>query len=121
MMTLILLGRVLFGGYFLYSGFGHFKNAKSMVGYAKMKGIPSPDISVMVTGLLLILGGAGIILNINIQLSIILVLVFLVPTTFIMHAFWKGGDANARMSEHINFMKNLALIGALLMMLGFYM
>jgi hypothetical protein len=33
-----------------------------------------------------------------------------------MHAFWKVTDPMHKMSETINFTKNLALIGALLMM-----
>jgi uncharacterized membrane protein YphA (DoxX/SURF4 family) len=84
--------------------------------YAKSKGVPSPRVAVLVGGALLILGGLGFILDMDIQIAALALLLFLVPTTFMMHAFWKVTDPMHKMSETINFTKNLALIGALLMM-----
>jgi uncharacterized membrane protein YphA (DoxX/SURF4 family) len=119
MEALIVLGRVLFGGYFLYSGIGHFKNLNNLTAYAKSKGVPSPNVAVILTGLMLILGGAGILLNQFIGLAVVLIILFMIPTNFIMHAFWKKGlDAQNKMNDQISFMKNMALIGALLMMLN---
>jgi uncharacterized membrane protein YphA (DoxX/SURF4 family) len=48
----------------------------------------------------------------------IALLVFLLPVTFIMHNFWSIDDEMARMGEMINFMKNWALTGSLLMFLA---
>ncbi len=113
MLALTLIGRVLFAGYFLYSGISHFTNGKGMAGYAKSKGIPAAELAVMGTGVLLIVGGAGLLLNTYVQESLVLLLIFMIPTTFAMHAFWKAGHE----AEKIGFMKNLALIGAILMFL----
>ncbi len=117
MTSIMLLGRLLFAGYFLYSGINHFQNSKGMAGYAKSKGLPSPEMAVLITGVMLVVGGAGLLMNLYVSQSVLLLLAFLIPTTFIMHAFWKGGDAMAKMSEKVAFTKNMALIGALLMML----
>lgn len=120
MAALAIFGRVLFGAYFLYSGINHFKNQKSLAGYAKFKKVPSPEFAVVLTGVMLIVGGAGIILGINYfytQASALILTLFLVPTTFIMHNFWEEKDAQAKMNDQIAFMKNIALIGALLMFL----
>ena len=116
--TLFILGRVVFGVYFAWSGLNHFINMKAMTGYAASKKIPSPEMAVMGTGLLLLLGGLGMALNINMRMAAILLLIFLIPTTFLMHAFWNDHDAMAKMGNRVNFMKNCALIGALLMILG---
>jgi hypothetical protein len=35
-----------------------------------------------------------------------------------MHAFWKLKDPMARMSDMVNFSKNLALLGAVLLLLA---
>jgi putative oxidoreductase len=43
---------------------------------------------------------------------------FLVPVTIMIHPFWKVQDPAAKMGEMINFTKNLALLGAVLMMLA---
>jgi putative oxidoreductase len=111
---LTFLGRILFGAYFVYSGYNHFKNQKSYIGYAKHKGVPSPEFAVPLTGLLLVLGGLGFFLNLLIIQASFLLLIFMIPTTLMMHAYWKEKDPAARANEHIAFMKNLALIGALL-------
>jgi putative oxidoreductase len=116
-MAIYILGRVIFGAYFIYSGFNHFKNEKAMTGYAKSKGIPSPRLAVLGSGAMLLIGGLVFLLNMNIDQSVVLLLVFLVPTTFLMHAFWKISDPMHKMTEQVSFTKNLALIGALLMML----
>ena len=36
-----LLGRMLFGGFFLYNGINHLRQAKSMGSYAEAKGVPA--------------------------------------------------------------------------------
>ena len=116
-MAIAILGSIVFGAYFVYSGFNHFKNEKMLTGYAKSKQVPSPRLAVLGTGALMILGGLGFILQMYFQESAVLLLIFLVPTTFMMHQFWKVSDPAHKMNEQINFMKNIALIGALLMML----
>jgi putative oxidoreductase len=44
---------------------------------------------------------------------------FLIPVTFIIHPFWKIQDPAAKMGEMINFTKNLALLGAVLILLAY--
>ena len=38
-----LIGRIIFGGYWLMASFNHFKNLNYMSEYAKAKGTPSPN------------------------------------------------------------------------------
>lgn len=122
MSSIFILGQIIFWGYFLYSGINHLQHQKNMAGYAKSKGVPMASLAVTVTGIMLILGGAGVMFNGIIfnmfQQSVILLIVFLVPTTFMMHNFWKDTDPMQKMNSQVSFMKNVALIGALLMMLG---
>lgn len=116
-MAIFILGRIIFGAYFVYSGFNHFKNEKMLTGYAKSKGVPSPRAAVLLSGAMLIVGGLGFLVNMQTQQAALLLIIFLVPTTLMMHAFWKASDPTHRMNETVAFTKNLALIGALLMML----
>ena len=118
MIYLFLLGRILVGGYFIMSGYNHFKNLRGLTGYAQSKGVPMPKAAVLLTGAMMFLGGLGILLGAYIELSVLLLSVFLVITTFQMHQYWKISDQMARMGEEINFKKNLALLGALLIMLA---
>ncbi len=116
MNVLFLIGRLIFGGYFLMNAWGHFKHLDSMTGYAQSKGVPSPRAAVFIGGVLLMLGGLGVVFGIAPEASLALLIIFLVPVTFMMHAYWKDTDPNTRMGNRINFYKNVALIAALLMM-----
>lgn len=118
MQILFLIGRILLGGYFLYSGIGHFKSLAGMTGYAKMKKVPAAKAAVVIGGIMLALGGLSILLNRYAILGMCLLVVFLIPTTLMMHAFWKETDGQARMGEQIQFTKNLALIGALILLVS---
>ena len=116
MNILFLIGRIIFGGYFLMNAWNHFKYSEPMSGYAASKGVPFPKVSVLFGGVLLLLGGLGIVFGIAPEASLALLVIFLVLVTFKMHAYWKVTDPNMQMGERINFYKNLALIGALLML-----
>jgi putative oxidoreductase len=117
MEILFLVGRITFGGYFIMAGLNHFKYKKSMARYASSKGVSSPEFAVMGTGLLMLLGGLGVLLGVYTQVALWLLIIFLVPASFKMHNFWTVQDPAAKMSEQINFMKNMALAGAALMMM----
>lgn len=118
MDILFLIGRVVFGVYFLMNGINHlFSKTGMLTGYAQSKGVPSPKLAVYLSGLLIFLGGLGMLLGIYVELSLWLIAVFLLFVTFKMHQFWKVDEPMARMSEMVNFTKNMALLGATLMLL----
>lgn len=113
---LFLIGRILYGGFFVMNGMNHFTKMGMMKGYAASKGVPVPALTVPFTGLLLLFGGAGVLLGVSVQWALLAVIIFLVPVTFIMHKFWAVTDPMMKMGEMVNFTKNMALLGATLMM-----
>lgn len=118
MQALFLIGRILLGGYFIYNGYNHFKNLNNMAGYAKMKRVPAAKAAVALSGAMLALGGLAVVINKFAILGMCLLVLALLPITIMMHKFWKESDMQARMGERINFTKNLALIGALLLLIS---
>jgi uncharacterized membrane protein YphA (DoxX/SURF4 family) len=114
---LFLVGRILYSLIFLMSGMGHFMRLEQMAPYAQAKGVPAPKLAVAGTGLLLLLGGLSVLLGFYPTIGLILLIVFLVPTTLMMHRFWEVEDPLQRQMEMVNFNKNLALAGAALMLL----
>ena len=114
MEYLFLVSRILFGGFFLLNGINHFLKGDMMTQYTTAKGVPAPKIAVYGTGLLLILAGLGIISGVYVVWAVLALVIFLIPITFIMHAFWKATEPNMKMTETIMFMKNIALTGAAL-------
>lgn len=118
MSVVLLIGRIILGGYFLYAGLHHFTSLEHMAGYAKMKGTPAPQAAVAGSGVLLILGGLSLLLGVLPMIGCILLLIFLAGASPVMHDFWKVQDPQQRAGEMINFSKNLALAGAVLMILA---
>jgi len=114
MRETFLLGRVLAGGYFIYSGVKHFVDLPAMSGYVAHKGIPMPAAAVIVAGVLLLIGGVSLLFGLVPKVGIVALTLFLVPVTLLMHPFWREQGA-ARAMDLINFTKNFGLLGAVLM------
>jgi uncharacterized membrane protein YphA (DoxX/SURF4 family) len=115
---IFIIGRVLLGGFFINSGISHFKGIAMMSGYAQMKGVPLPKASVAFSGVLLLVGGLSILLGVYPTVGVAALAIFLLPVTYMMHAFWKVQDPMAKMGEMVNFTKNMALLGAALTLLA---
>ncbi len=120
MNIILLVGRIIFGGYFLFMGINHFLKLNSNTGYAQSKGIIFPKFSVIITGILLALGGLGIVLGMYVNIALLFLVLFLIPTTILMHNFWKETEPGKRNAEMYGFLKNMALLGAIIMMYAMY-
>jgi putative oxidoreductase len=112
MEIVLLIGRILFGGFFIMSGINHFQNLVMMSGYAQSKNVPYARLAVIVTGLMLVVGGASVLLGIVPIVGLIVLILFLLSTLITMHDFWNMKDPQQRAAEQVNFLKNVALIGA---------
>jgi uncharacterized membrane protein YphA (DoxX/SURF4 family) len=112
-----VLGRILYGGFFVLGGIGHFQHLDMMSGFAQSKGVPAPKLSVIFSGLLIIVGGLCVILGYHVRIGLACIVLFLVPVTFLMHNYWVETEMMPRINQRVNFQKNIALLGAALMML----
>ncbi len=117
MEFVFLLGRLMFGSFFVMNGINHFIQKKGLTEYARSKHIPSPEVAVALSGAVLFVSGISIVFGIFIPIALFGLIIFLFITSFTMHAFWKDTDTQTKMTNNINFMKNMALLGACLMML----
>jgi putative oxidoreductase len=113
MEWVLLIGRIIFGGFFAFSGLNHFMNLGMMSGYAESKGTPAPKVAVAGSGVLLLVGGLSVALGVLPVIGLLLIVVFLLPTSILMHDFWAAPEEE-KMNEQINFMKNMGLAGAAL-------
>ena len=112
-----LIGRILYGGFFVVMGMNHFTKFSAMAGYASSKRVPFPSVAVVVTGLMIVFGGLGIVTGVYVQLAVLLIVIFLFFVTITMHNFWAVNDGQEKMLQMVHFLKTLALLGAGLMML----
>jgi putative oxidoreductase len=116
MEELFLAGRLLLGGFYLSSAVHHFTDLESLARYAGSLGVPLPTVAVAVAGILLAIAGVTLILGIYPDIGIAALVLFFVPVTVVMHAFWADRDPATRQIELVNFGKNVALLGSSLML-----
>ena len=114
----LLLGRIITGGFFIMNGFNHFTKLSMMAPYAQSKGLPAAKAGVAGTGVMLLLGGLSLLLGYHPTVGAILLVVFLLATSFTIHNFWTVKDPQQKMGEMVHFSKNIALLGFVLMTLG---
>jgi len=118
MAVVFLIGRVILGGYYLFNAFNHFTRLGMLSGYAASKRVPAPRVLTLVAGVLLLLGGLSILLGVYPVAGVVALAIFFIPVTFWMHDFWAVQDPMQKMTQMVNFTKNLALLGAALMLLA---
>lgn len=116
----VLIGRLLFSAIFISSGVNHLTKRKHMAEYAGAMGVPMANAAVVISGLMILAGGAMVALGVWGDLGAVLILAFVVPTTAVMHGFWKFDDDQMRQQQQIHFMKNVAMTGGALVLLGWY-
>lgn len=113
-----LIGRILVGLFYLMNSANHFTNVDMMSGYAASKGVPAARLAVLGSGLLLVVAGLSILLGYQPVIGVVAIVLFFLPVTFMMHNFWAVEDPQAKQTDQINFMKNMALMGSALMYLA---
>jgi len=111
------LGHLFLSGIFITGGFTAFLNPGYRVNTVTKAGIPEPKLAVEVNGLAMTIGGAMLALDLAPKLAATILIGCLVPTTIFGHPFWSETGAVARNSQQTHFMKNLGLLGGLLIVL----
>lgn len=113
-----MLGRLIFGGFFLYNGIHHLRDRKQLAQYAAAKGVPLAEAAVVGSGAMLLAGGTSILLGVKPKVGALAILGFLTAVSPVMHNFWAQEEPQMRQNDMIHFAKNLAMAGAALALLG---
>ena len=112
-----LVGRILISFIFLFDAFDsifYFKDTKeTMVSYGLNW---NQDLLLFGGVFLLLLGGTLVLIGYRSSFGAILLLLYWVPVTFIVHSFWNDPE-DIRRFQSVMFTKNMAIVGGLLMVL----
>jgi putative oxidoreductase len=113
----VLCGRLLFSLIFILSSFGNF--SQGTIAYAAHQGVPAAGVLVPVAGVLALLGGLSILFGYHARIGALLLMLFLIPVSFMMHNFWSIADPAAAQMQQVQFMKNMGLLGGALL-IGYF-
>jgi len=113
-----LFARVLLAIIFIKSGFGKLVGFEGTVAAIASKGVPLPQIAAIITVVLELGGGLLLVLGWKARWVALAFVVWLIPTTFLFHNFW-AASPDQYMNQQNNFLKNIAIMGGMLMVYAF--
>jgi len=113
-----LVGRILLAIIFIKAGFGKIGGWEGTAGYMASKGMPLVAPFLGLTILIELGGGLLLAAGYKARWVALLIFLFLIPVTVIFHPFW-GIDAAQVQNQMNNFMKNVAIMGGMLMVFAF--
>ncbi|HTU36279.1 MAG TPA: DoxX family protein [Candidatus Acidoferrum sp.] len=113
--TVSLFGRILLSAIFILSGFSKLFMFHSIAGMLSGKGFPLATLAAAVAIAIELLGGLAILAGFHAKLTAWIVFLYLIPTTLTFHNFWTM-QGMMRMDNQIHFLKNLAIMGGLLLL-----
>ena len=115
--TPALIGRWLLAAIFLVSGIAKLTDTPGTVAHMAAMNIPYPDILAVVAGCAEVLGALAIGFGFLTRVASAGLILYMIPTTLIFHAFWNY-TGEQRLPQMVNFMKNLAIIGGLAVLMA---
>lgn len=112
-----LLGRILVSFIFIFAGIYkiiHFQEYAQMLG---QQGMGMVKVLLTISILLEVLGGLSVLLGWFTRTGAILLMITLLPATFLVHSFWNyAGPEYA--DQLMNFLKNIAIYGGLVLLIA---
>jgi putative oxidoreductase len=116
--TTVLVGRILLGLIFVLSGFAKISGFDGTAGYIASKGLPLPQLIAALTIAVELGGGLALMAGLYTRQAVVALAGFTLLAGVIFHNFWAVPQAE-QMAQQINFMKNLAIAGGMLVVAAF--
>lgn len=107
-----LVARFFLASIFFVAGISKFANQEQTVAYMESVGIPYASTLLVLAGLAEVLGALSLVVGFHARTGAAALILFLIPTTVMFHAFWTYDGAEAQM-QMVNFLKNLSIMGGL--------
>lgn len=109
------VGRIGVSALFVKAGVNHIRKRQAMMAYVQSKHVPLAWLDVVGTGAMMLVGSALLVSNWHPHWGAALIILFLVPTAFLMHNYWTETDPMVRAGQDAQFWKNITIAFALLL------
>lgn len=114
----VLVGRILLALIFLIFGFGKIGGFEGTGGYIASKGLPMPQVVAVLTILVEVGGGLALVFGFYTRWAALALALFTLLAALIFHNFWAVPEAQVMMQK-THFMKNLSMVGGMLVLFAF--
>lgn len=112
MDVVLLVGRMFLSVIFLLSAFMKLTHFNAQVAYAESMGVPLAGMAIILAALAELIGGLAILTGFKARAGAWLLFLYMIPTTVIFHTNF------ADQTQMVHFLKNLAIMGGLLLLAG---
>lgn len=116
--VMALVGRLMVAYLFIPAGIGKLMGFAGTVGYITSAGLPLPQVGAVIAIIVELGLGIALLLGFKTRIVAIAMAVFTVAAALFFHKFWAVPDA-MKMMQTINFNKNIAIAGGLLVIAAF--
>ena len=113
-----LVGRILLAVIFIMSGFGKITGYDNTAAMMASKGLPMVGVLLPLTILTELGGGILLAIGYKARWAALALAGFTILAALIFHNFW-AVEAAQKMAQQINFMKNVAITGGMLVVFAF--
>ena len=111
--TTALFGRLFLAAIFFVSGFAKLTDTTGTAAHMEQAGIGNAETLAIIAGICEIAGAISLATGFLTRIGGLGLFLFLIPTTYLFHGFWNF-EGQERLTQMVNFMKNLAIGGGLL-------
>jgi len=116
--VLPLLARICVAALFLVAGIGKIMAFSGTAGYMAKLGFPAPEVMTVIAIVFEVGGGLLLLIGWKTRWVAWGLTLFVLIATFAAHRFWDVDVAQVA-NQRVHFLKNFAIIGALLMLSAF--
>ena len=109
------VARPLIAAIFVSGGLDAARRPGGRIQAAASIGVPRPELAVRANGLAMAIAGLAFGLGVFPDWAAGILAALLIPTTVAGHPFWREDDPQKRSGQRTHFLKNVAMIGGLLL------
>jgi putative oxidoreductase len=117
----LLVGRIALAAIFLISGIGKILDFSSTQEYMRSHGLSTATAILLIAAIVFeLVGGLSVVLGVKARFGAMLLFVFIAVASYHFHDFWNiAADQPDNRNQMIHFLKNVSIMGGLLMIVGF--
>ncbi|MEP7281914.1 MAG: DoxX family protein [Rubrivivax sp.] len=117
-VSVVLVARLMLALMFILAGFSKFAGLEGTAGYIASKGLPMPQVLALATAALEVVAGLALAVGFQARWAALALALFTLLASLLFHNFW-AVPADQAMLQQLMFMKNLAVVGGLLLVFSF--
>ncbi len=114
----VVVARILLALMFILAGLSKFAGLEGTAGYIASKGLPMPAVLAFLTAVLEVVAGLALAVGFLARPAALALALFTLAASLLFHGFW-AMPADQAYVQQLMFMKNLAVVGGLLLVFSF--